>query len=714
MDNQSKTKEELIIELEILQKKYDELKVISENTSDVIWTMDSQMNYTYISPSVYNQRGYTPDEFLKLKPKEIYSENSLIKLNEIYDQHGRLSKLSNFPKDYNITIELEHKCKDGSIALGEVLINPLINNIGELIGIHGTTRNITERKYIENKLLHQNNLLNGVAEATYSLLINENFDYAINDVLLHLGVSIGIDRVSLNQTHIDLLTNKLLFSLKYEWTTNTATSLIKKNKYINLSFEEYAPNWFDILSKGDTLIGITKKLSFPEKSLLIEQDTLSTLVVPIHVGKELWGFICFDDCNNERNWSKGEVSILKALAASIGGAIKLERNKENLLESNEKAIASDRLKTCLLMNMSHELRTPMNGILGFAEILFESSENPNKELAEKILTSGKRLMKTLNTILELSQLESGVKDIEFITTNITEEINTVIDELKENAIKKNLELVSIVRKNIICNTEPFLFSKTISNIIDNAIKFTKEGGIVAEADIIELDNNQFIEINIKDTGIGIATENQQLIFDEFKQISEGYSRRFEGVGLGLTLAQKMIKLINGTINVESEIDIGSVFTVRIPYNQEKYIPIKDIHSEIIIEKKNISKDKDDDLPLVLLVEDNMMNIDLTIAFLKQTCKIDFAIDADSAIAKAKDTNYKAILLDINLSSDTDGLYALTEIRKLAQYTDTPIIAVTGYTLHGDKERLLQAGCSHYIPKPFTRDVIVNLMNEVLE
>ena len=712
MDNQSKTKDELIAELESLQRKYDNLKIITDNTSDVIWIMDSQMNYTYISPSIYNQRGYTPEEFLKLKQKEIYSESSLIKLKDTYEKHGKLSKSSKFPKDYFLTIELEHKCKNGSIAIGEVLINPLINDNGELIGIHGTTRNISERKRIENKLQQQNIILNGVAQATYSLLINENFNNAINNALLHLGDSIGIDRIYINQTHIDPITKILLFSLKYEWTNSTIKSFINKNKYIKLSFDEYAPNWFDILSKGDIVHGITKKHSIPEKSLLNEQGILSTLIVPIHAGTELWGFIGFDDCTYERIWSEGEISILKAFAASIGGAIKLEHNKENLIKSNEKAIASDRLKTCLLMNMSHELRTPMNGILGFAEILSEELKGENLEIAKKILISGKRLMKTLNTILELSQLESGVKGIEFKTTNITEEINNIIDEFQENASKKQLELVSIVRKNILCKTEPFLFSKIISNIIENAVKFTKEGGIVAEADVIEKNNNEFIEIKIKDTGIGIATENQQLIFDEFKQISEGYGRSYEGVGLGLTLAQKMINLLNGSINVESEIGIGSVFTITIPYKQEKHVPISVITNYIIKEKKNIFNEKE--LPLVLLVEDNMMNIELTIAFFKHTCKIDFATDAVSAITKAKENNYKAILLDINLSSDNDGLYALKEIRKIEYYSKTPIIAVTGYTLYGDKERLLQAGFSHYLPKPFTRDAITNLMNEVLK
>ena len=172
MDNQSKTKDELIAELESLQRKYDNLKIITDNTSDVIWIMDSQMNYTYISPSIYIQRGYTPEEFLKLKQKEIYSESSIIKLKDTYEKHGKLSKSSKFPKDYFLTIELEHKCKNGSIVIGEVLINPLINDKGELIGIHGTTRNISDRKHIENKIQLQNIILNGVAEATYSLLIN--------------------------------------------------------------------------------------------------------------------------------------------------------------------------------------------------------------------------------------------------------------------------------------------------------------------------------------------------------------------------------------------------------------------------------------------------------------------------------------------------------------------------------------------------------------
>ena len=712
MDNQSKTKEELILEIENLQKKYEQMKMIADNASDVIWTMDSNLNYTYISPSIFKQRGYTPEEFLSLKQKDIYTDASIAKLMQVYEQHSKLSNLGKIPKDYNIILELEHKCKNGTIITGEVVINPLINEEGEIVGIHGTSRNLTERKKMEDMLLQQNNILNAVAKANFSLLLNEDFDSAIKDVLLNLGTTIGIDRIYISQTHKDAKTKKLLFSLKHEWTNNPLSSYIKNDNYKNVSFEEYAPNWYYIMCKGDSLNSPTNKLSFPERALLNEQGTLSILLVPIHIGVEFWGFIGFEDCNTERIWSEGEVSILKAVAASIGGTIKLARNKENLLKSKAEAEASDNFKTNLLLNMSHELRTPMNGILGFAEILCEELKDDKLELAKRISSSGKRLMKTLNTILELSQLESGVKTVEFSITNISDEINTAIKEHEELATKKNLEFVAIVRKDMSCYTEPFLFAKIVSNLIDNAVKFTKEGGIVVEAKIADINGKDCIEVKIKDSGIGIAPENREIIFNEFKQVSEGYGRSYEGVGLGLTLTIKMLNILGGTIDIESKLDVGSVFTVTIPCKR-KLQPLPIENNDEIIEEK-VVETPTVDLPLVLLVEDNEMNIDLTTSFLKNICRIDAATDATSAINLANDNTYEAILLDINLSSDQDGIYVLNEIQKIDRFNGVPVIAVTGYTMFGDKERLLKAGCTHYLAKPFSKIEIINLIKEVLK
>jgi len=390
--------------------------------------------------------------------------------------------------------------------------------------------------------------------------------------------------------------------------------------------------------------------------------------------------------------------------------------QKEILTAKEKAEESDRLKSTLLNNMSHELRTPLNGILGFSEILAnELGSLEYTEMAKHINNSGKRLMRTLDSIMQLSQLESGINALNLQETFPDILLKQILDIYSPQARMKGLylELREITSER--GYLDHFFFAQAITNILDNAIKFTREGGVSIIVTEKMLEANRWLVIIIEDTGIGISRENMQIIFEEFRQVSEGHNRGFEGTGIGLTIARKMIHLMGGIIEAQSKIGKGTQFLIKIPFPEK----------QDALQSGQIPLNKQVNVPLnmgiipdaqavVLLVEDNEVNMQLTHAYLKQHCQMDWAADGPMAIEKAKKKRYSAILMDINLGLGMDGIQAVQAIRKIEGYESVPIIALTGYTLFGDKERLIEKGCTGYLPKPFTKHEILKILRPILD
>ena len=246
-----------------------------------------------------------------------------------------------------------------------------------------------------------------------------------------------------------------------------------------------------------------------------------------------------------------------------------ERKKfeEELIAAKEKAEEMNRLKSSFLANMSHELRTPLVGILGYSEILSEEIKDPEQsKMVKDISNSGKRLLETLNSILDLSRIESNKFEIRQSNFNLVSLVHEEIELYKGIAQIKNIYLnVRMSRHELMINSDRKIVQNTISHLINNAVKFTLKGGVVISL-TTENNGNEYAVIKVIDTGIGIPEESQHLIFEEFRQASEGLSRKFEGSGLGLTITKKYISLLKGTIELKSKPGVGSEFSVRIPTN----------------------------------------------------------------------------------------------------------------------------------------------------
>lgn len=431
------------------------------------------------------------------------------------------------------------------------------------------------------------------------------------------------------------------------------------------------------------------------QTIKVDHQTFIQSCTLIHHQTELFNILLSDSIRAYKDQSDHERSM----------------TEEALIKAKNEAEESSRLKSSLLANMSHELRTPMTGILGFSEILHDELEdNRLKNMASTIYKSANRLMTTLNSIMDLSAIESNRTNLNLRTVNVKNTFMSLLRNAYTIASDKGLYIRTALPPNINVIADDKLLGQLLHHLIDNAIKFTIDGGISISA-YSGLRETSDVVIKISDTGIGIAPQHHKLIFEEFRQVSEGLSRTFEGSGLGLSLVMKIAKLINAKVWVESVPEKGSDFFVSLKsaglMTEEVILP-EDRPQSI-----NTVRLGRGNVPEVLIVEDNEINRRLAALYLREICNIDMAENGYIAMNKIKAKKYDAILMDINLGAGPNGIHIANEIRQITHYKDVPIIAVTGYTMQGDREKLLANGCSHYVAKPYDKKTLIKLFSGLL-
>ncbi|MBJ7961504.1 response regulator [Bacillus cereus group sp. N28] len=417
----------------------------------------------------------------------------------------------------------------------------------------------------------------------------------------------------------------------------------------------------------------------------------------------------------------------------------LQITKSELEEKASEILRSSKYKSEFLANMSHELRTPLNSILLLSEMLRENHDNhlsdDEIELATVIHSSGKDLLTLINDILDLSKVEAGKLDVIFEATNISDMAANMQQNFLHIAAQKNVEF-TIEDSDIIPDlfyTDAKRIEQIIKNLLSNAFKFTEKGSVSLHFDPIEttsLSNemqsisNDWITISVKDTGIGIATEQHQLIFEAFQQADGATIRKYGGTGLGLSICKEFARLLGGWITLESNLGEGSTFTVYIPNlpnglndiqlsnlevaaTIEDVIPVEVVEETIVTpETNNVFQEK-----TILIVDDDHRNIfALQNALEKQHANIITAQNGIECLEILKsNTNIDLILMDI-MMPNMDGYETMEHIRMNLGLHEIPIIALTAKAMPNDKEKCLSAGASDYISKPLNLHQLYSLMS----
>ncbi len=380
-----------------------------------------------------------------------------------------------------------------------------------------------------------------------------------------------------------------------------------------------------------------------------------------------------------------------------------------LKRAKDKAEAADKTKSEFLATMSHEIRTPMNAIMGMSELLAMSPLNQTQQKHTEILIkSSESLLELINDILDLSKIEAGHMKLHPAPVNMREYIFGCCSIMKHRAKIKDIEFEVKISKDFPEQIEidaPRL-RQILANLVSNAIKFTESGKVSLS---IRTNKEKNIMIaKVKDTGIGLTAEEQEIIFDRFTQVDSSVSRKYEGTGLGLAITSKLVKLMGGQIKLTSTKNVGSEFTVRIPFvkiNKPVKIPAQ---SEPPFTKTR-GKPKN-----ILIADDSKENLMIIEHILKATgAKIELAQNGAEAFDKFKKEKYDLVLMDISMPV-LDGLSATTKIRDLEKsrnISPTPIVALTAHAMVEDEKKCLDAGCNKYLTKPFSHQSLINVVNQ---
>ncbi|HSW54921.1 MAG TPA: response regulator [Ignavibacteriaceae bacterium] len=381
----------------------------------------------------------------------------------------------------------------------------------------------------------------------------------------------------------------------------------------------------------------------------------------------------------------------------------LKEQAEELERQKEKAEESTRIKSQFLASMSHELRTPMNSILGLTELILEKAnlEDKNRERLGVVLNSGKRLMNLINDILDLSKIEAGKMEIRYEDVILDEVIEEVSASITPLVNKKGIgfQVTRNIDTRMLFNTDRGKVTQVLINLLGNAVKFTDEGSVALR---ISADDD-LLNFEVIDTGIGISEDDKKLIFEEFRQADGSTTRKYSGTGLGLAISKKISDLLGGSISVSSQVNQGSTFTFSIPM---RFVDTKvpelqskiDIHT-LIKNRKN---------PILVIDDDEEVRYTIGQYLLSKGYDVIFAEDGNKGIQMAIENQPFAITLDVMLPGK-DGWSILKELKDEPQTKDIPVIMVS---IVGDKNLGYELGAFEYFIKPISSEKLLSAFSKL--
>lgn len=628
----------LLKESEIQREKerflLQKLDLFSENTPMAVINWDLNSGITDWNTSAEIIFGYTKEEaFGKMAADFMLPESAKNFTHEVWKS---LCNNTGGTRSTNENIR-----KDGKVITCEWYNTPLTNEKGDVVGITTMALDITE-KINSEKVIKESN-------ARFKMLSDLSFE----------GILIHKDGVVIE---VNSSLEKLTQYSREEIIGNNGVELLVVDEYIPLILEN-----------------IKKNLTTPYELELKRKD-----------GTNIWVEI-----EAENFYYDGQ----DVRAAAIRDVSLRKENDQKLQKALYEAQESERLKSAFLSTISHELRTPLNAVIGFSDLIDKSmSIDEAVSLSKMIFDSGNHLLKIINDIFDLSVLEEGTIVLLKEKHNLYDLLDEVLEhsyQEKRKMGKANLELSFDIEnkyKDLIIVTDHKRFKQILIHLIKNALKYTKEGSIEIGFSIIQ----NAIKFYVKDTGIGIAKDKQEIIFNLFRQLDDSHTREFEGVGIGLSIAKSLCENLGGKMSLESELNRGSTFYFTIPYETEKEenAKIKDASNE-----RNILSGK-----TILIAEDDISSFELLKMYLTPlNANVLWTRNGIEAIKIfKKNKSIDLVLMDIKMPA-LSGYVAAKEIKKISPLI--PIIAQTAYAFENEKTIALEAGCDDYVSKPISWPIL---------
>ncbi|MCH7413080.1 ATP-binding protein [Belliella sp. R4-6] len=564
-------------------------------------------------------------------------------------------------------------------------------------------------KMANESLLRNERMLKSITMATKELLSNPDFAIATQKAITILGEGANVDRAYLFENSIGE-GGKVFSSQRFEWSAMGVPPEINNPELQNIPMEFYGEA-VAFLEQNRIYQAIVSKINDEDlRSLLVGQDIKSILLIPIFINQRFWGYVGFDDCTYEKEWSEAEAALLLSFADSISNALERKNLEQNLLKSMQQAREANMAKSEFLANMSHEIRTPLNGVIGFSDLLIRTRlDETQRSYLKSITQSGNILLELINDILDFSKIEAGKLELSPIRLSLREVAKESLNVIKPLADAKNIKLILSLDLKLpeTVILDLIRIKQILINLLSNAIKFTEEGEVELSIQVNTINSNiqkTNINFSVRDTGIGVSKEKEKIIFEAFAQEDNSTTRKYGGTGLGLSICNKLLELMDSKLELETELSKGSkfYFALDVPYELGEY----ELEHEKNIEKTNPAESNllASVTRTFLLVDDNAVNMLLAKTIVRSiipNAAIYEAKNGLEAVNMYKTYRPEMIFMDIQMP-EMSGYEATKEIRALEKTEKServPIIALTAGTVKGEYGRCIEAGMDDYLSKP---------------
>jgi PAS domain S-box-containing protein len=695
-------------------------RLVAENVHDVIWTMDNDYRFTYVSPSIRYLRGLEPDEALNetveqtMTPESYQIVRAAMASRPAAEPRQGANSLTR--------LEVQQKRKDGSNVWVEILTQPLIGDRGQRIGFVGTSRDISERKRAEEALRASEEKFRAIVEQfSEGLILVDERGRVIewnraNEIIFGIPRSAVIDQPAWDVQFL-------------------ATSPERRSREL---VEQYRQRLLEALRTGQAPF-LEAPIEMTIETPAGQRQYIQQVVFPIRTDQG-WrlGTICRDiterkqadlliqaqqeqlEAQNEQLMGQNEELIaqgqalaqveidLRQLNTDLEQRV-VDRTQELSL-ANAALVRAARMKDEFLASMSHELRTPLTGILGLSEALhmgiYGALSDRQLDTVDTIYESGQHLLDLINDILDVSKIEAGKVELQLAPVPVSEVCQASLQFVRQMAQKKNLQLttnhdfaVSVVQ------ADGRRLKQMLVNLLSNAVKFTPEGGAVGLEVAGDLARRE-VRFSVWDTGIGIAREDLLRLFKPFVQLDSRLSRQYAGTGLGLSLVMGLAELHGGRVEVKSELGKGSRFTILLPWSGES--PRALVQSAERLAGRLALAGR---VSRALLVEDSLVVSDQLKLYLT-----DLGIDpvvqsrGRGVVEAAAAARPDVILLDI-LLPDISGWEVLAELKADPRTQAMPVIVVS---VVDERNKAKELGVVGYLIKPVSLADLQVALNRGME
>ena len=549
-----------------------------------------------------------------------------------------------------------------------------------------------------------------------------------------------------------VLTNRIAMTIKSQMKqiTTSNSELHKANKKLNLEITQRQQVQDELKNSEQRLSTILETIKTGvviidcDTHEIIDLNTSAAQLIGTHkdniIGHRCNSFICpadKDECPAKNCQQKiiedekvlldiegNEIPILKTvtqvklgnrncLIESFVDISQQSQIKKELEKAKEEAESSALAKSQFLANMSHEIRTPMNSIMGFTDILLsEKLSEEHREYMQTIKDSSELLLQLINDILDSSKIDSGHIQIEETDCSIEDILKSVKSLLINKAQEKGLSFEIHCDENLPERivSDPTRINQCLINLVGNAIKFTEEGGVSIRVYADYSEESPKLKFDVTDTGVGIKSENQRAIFDQFTQADNSTTRKYGGTGLGLSISRKLARLMGGDITVESLFLRGSVFTFSVTLKTLDDNPLACTSCDD--SAKHDNNLKENFTGKILVAEDIESNQKLITHLLTNLgFEVKIVNNGQKAVQEALSKYYDLIFMDLQMPI-MNGYQATNELKR--QGITAPIVALTASAMKEEIDRAYSSGCSGYISKPIDRKLLIKALNEYLE